>query len=64
MDRYVSSVDRSNVFELYYRLSCKTQKGTVAHDQGGLVLDATSLESHVELVVAATKAAERAEVMD
>lgn len=36
---------------------------TVAHDQRGLVLDATVLESHVELVVAAAEAAERAELM-
>lgn len=41
----------------------QTPKRTVAHDQRGLVLDATSLRSHVELVVAAAEAAERAEAM-
>jgi hypothetical protein len=38
-------------------------KETVAHDKEGLVLDATSLEAQVELVVAAAKAAERADQM-
>ena len=38
-------------------------KETVAHDHRGLVLDAASLEAHVEVVVAAAEAAERADVM-
>ncbi|WP_267164475.1 hypothetical protein [Halovenus salina] len=42
----------------------QTPKATVACDQRGLVLDATSLESHVELVVAAAEAAEQAEMMN
>lgn len=39
-------------------------KRTVAHDQRGLVLDASSLESRIELAVAAAEAAERAELID